>query len=41
MIPGKVGKILGMRHSTEPAVAMDLNQRATLGFLAKHLSKFL
>ena len=41
IVPAKVGKVMAMRHITEPAVAMEISQRATLGFLAKHLSKLI
>ncbi|ELT98440.1 hypothetical protein CAPTEDRAFT_177616 [Capitella teleta] len=37
MVPGRIGRMLEVRHTLEPRVAMDLNNKATLGFLAKHL----
>jgi hypothetical protein len=37
MVPGRIGRLMEMRHSLEPCVAMDLNNQATIGFLAKHL----
>jgi platelet-activating factor acetylhydrolase len=37
MTNASFAKFLGMRHTLDPHLAMGLNNKATIGFLAKHL----
>lgn len=36
-VPSKLAKLLEMRHTLSPKIAMEINNKAMMGFLSKHL----